>query len=146
MNKTIAVLLAAALTGSAGAALAHGRGGFHGGGHVPVAAHAGLVVGHPMHPFHPVHPIYHPHFVPHRVVGGTVIVGAPLYPYYGYPYYPGYAPYYDSYPDSTAYVEQQPQAVEPMFYCPDYRNYYPAVQSCPSQWLQVVPNQGGYPQ
>ena len=25
------------------------------------------------------------------------------------------------------------------YFCPDYRDYYPNVATCPSQWLQVVP-------
>ena len=60
-----------------------------------------------------------------------------------------YRPYY-SYP-RTVVVERQPEvyvqrqvAAAPAqqdywYYCPDSRTYYPYVQTCPSPWLQVVP-------
>src|SRR5690606_32713151 len=62
-----------------------------------------------------------------------------------------YRPHYYSYP-RTVVVERQPQvyvqrtpAAAPAaqqdywYYCPDSRTYYPYAQSCPSPWLQVVP-------
>ena len=131
MKKMIALLSGLVLFAVGGAALAHGHGGgshggsFHGGGF-----HGG---GHP----HSMHT--------HVFVGGAVVVGAPFYgyPYYYPPYY--YPPYYPSaYGDSydsepQTYIQQPQQSAEPRFYCPDYRAYYPAVQNCPSQWLQVAP-------
>ena len=39
------------------------------------------------------------------------------------------------------YVEQ---GSDLRYYCPDYRDYYPNVATCPSQWLQVVPAAAGY--
>lgn len=76
--------------------------------------------------------------------------GVPLiwrpYAYYPYSYYP--------YPPTTVVVERQPEvyvqqpppAPAPQtapanywYYCPDSRTYYPYVQTCPSNWLQVVP-------
>ncbi len=72
-------------------------------------------------------------------------------------YYPGYYggvpysyPY--SYPSTQVIVERQPQvyvqrettAAAPAspdfwYYCPDSQTYYPYAQTCPSEWLQVVP-------
>ena len=71
-------------------------------------------------------------------------------------YYPGYygaTPYAYSYPYTTqVIVERQPQvyvqrettAAAPAssdfwYYCPDSQTYYPYAQTCPSPWLQVVP-------
>ena len=46
---------------------------------------------------------------------------------------PGYDPYGYSYPygDYLGSI---------YWYCPDPAGYYPDVQTCPSAWLQVVPN------
>jgi hypothetical protein len=54
-------------------------------------------------------------------VGPPIIFGSGYYPY-GYSY-----PYPD---DSSSY----------QWYCSDPAGYYPDVQTCPSGWLQVVPN------
>jgi len=72
-------------------------------------------------------------------------------------YYPGYYPgYYGAapYPYTQVIVERQPQvyvqretttaAAAPAgsdfwFFCPDSQTYYPYAQTCPSPWLQVVP-------
>ena len=53
---------------------------------------------------------------------------------YAYPYGYSYSPYGYSYPygndsGSTLY-----------WYCGDPAGYYPDVQTCPSGWMQVVPN------
>lgn len=58
----------------------------------------------------------------------------------------------DPYPVTQVIVERQPQvyvqrevpANQPAasgywYYCPDSRTYYPYAQTCPSAWLQVVP-------
>jgi hypothetical protein len=140
MKKMIALLSGLVLFAAGGVALAHGHGGgSHGGG----GFHGGN--------FHGGHPVFvgHAHFVHHPVfVSGAVVVGSPFfygYPYYYPPYYPStYGDAYDSEPQQ--YIEQPQQSAEPLFYCPDYRAYYPAVQNCPSQWLQVAPNPGGYSQ
>ena len=65
---------------------------------------------------------------------GSFFIGAPIifgpgYYRYGYsdPY--GYSNPYDDYSGST------------YWYCRDPAGYYPDVQTCPSGWLQVVPNQ-----
>lgn len=52
----------------------------------------------------------------------TVVVPAPIY-----------VPEYVPVPAPAA------PAPELRYYCPDYRDYYPNVATCPSQWLQVVP-------
>jgi hypothetical protein len=75
-----------------------------------------------------------------------VVVSAPLfwYPPYPYPYgYPYVAPAYggSAYTETPQYVEQGDSI---RYYCPDYRDYYPNVASCPSPWMQVVPDQGAY--
>lgn len=60
--------------------------------------------------------------------------------------------YYPSYP-RTVVIQRQPEvyvqrevAAVPSgtqqdywYYCPDSRTYYPYAQTCPSPWLQVVP-------
>jgi hypothetical protein len=77
------------------------------------------------------------------IVGGAVVVGAPIFWYPPpYPYYPYVPPAYggDGYTTPT-YVEQGQIA----YYCPDYQDYYPNVTSCPSEWMQVVPDTGAYP-
>jgi hypothetical protein len=85
-----------------------------------------------------------PGFPPHRViVGGGVVVAGPYfwYPPYPYPYpYPGYAyetPAYGgpAYSSAPTYIEQG--AIS--YYCPDYQDYYPNVPTCPSPWMQVIP-------
>jgi hypothetical protein len=161
----IAIVLALALL--AGAELAQaargggGRGGGMGGGHAsgPITGRPPQFAGRPIHftggPTHftGVRPIVgvrpapvfagRPPFFPHNrvVVGTTVVVGAPFYwyPPYPYPYYP--YPAYPAYTEEPAYVEQ---GVDVRYYCPDYRDYYPTVQTCPSPWLQVVPGAAGY--
>lgn len=68
-------------------------------------------------------------------------------PYYAYPY-----PYPYSYPATQVIVERQPPvyverqttAAAPAssnvwYYCPDSQTYYPYAQTCPSPWLQVIP-------
>ncbi|MGD0885619.1 MAG: hypothetical protein ABSA46_12255 [Thermodesulfovibrionales bacterium] len=64
----------------------------------------------------------------------------------GYPYYPYYPSYYGAPPvvqeQTPVYVEPTPQQPEEQYYwyfCPDSKNYYPYVKSCPSGWLKVVP-------
>ena len=63
----------------------------------------------------------------------------PFFPvFYGVPlagYHP--APYYGSAYDTVPPTNAAPG--EPRFYCPDSRQYYPAVPSCRSAWLKVVP-------
>jgi hypothetical protein len=82
-------------------------------------------------------PFFHRHRV---IVGSTVVIGAPLF--YPYPYYPPvYAPA-PVYTEPPAYIEQ---GSEVYYYCPDSRQYYPDVPSCPSPWMQVLPGAGGYP-
>ena len=66
-------------------------------------------------------------------------------------YYRGYSGY-TPYPVTQVVVERQPQiyvqrettannttAPGYWYYCPDSRTYYPYAQTCPSAWLQVVP-------
>ena len=69
-----------------------------------------------------------------------IFIGAPLvaYPYYAYPrYYP--APVVAPAP---VYVEPAPQASSNYwYYCRESAAYYPYVQTCPSPWQPVVPNQ-----
>jgi hypothetical protein len=82
-----------------------------------------------------------PHFFHRRpVVRSTIVVAAPFFyypPVYAAPVYP--VPVYQEPP---VYVEQ---SSEVRYYCPDYRDYYPTVATCPSPWLQVLPGASGYP-
>lgn len=88
------------------------------------------------------------------IIGGAIVAGALLSPWY----YPGYYPgYYSTYPTvvevspaaPTVYV-QQPQAVQPAavaaadpgswwYYCNESRAYYPYVKECASPWQRVAP-------
>lgn len=141
MKRPIAILLGLALLASADAVLAHGgnRGGSHGGG-FGVGVHAGFHGGHhggrPIVGVRPVPVIVgRPHF--HRppvVVSSTIVVGAPFF------YYPPVYPV-PVYQEPPVYVEQ---SSEFRWYCPDYRDYYPNVSTCPSPWLQVLPGASGY--
>ncbi len=66
-------------------------------------------------------------------------------------YYPDYYRAVPYYPTTQVIVERQPQvyvqreapaaqvASNYWYYCPDSRTYYPYAQTCPSPWLQVVP-------
>jgi hypothetical protein len=113
----IACVAACAVLGGIGAANAQmhdgshaGGGGFHDGG----GSHGGG--------FHGGDGNHHGgRFHGHVFIGPPVIFGPGYYPY-GYSY-----PYGD---DLSSY----------QWYCRDPAGYYPDVQSCPSGWLQVVPN------
>jgi hypothetical protein len=67
--------------------------------------------------------------------------------YWPQPYF-----YAERYPSTQVIVERQPQVYvqrEPVaavpqpssywYYCPDSKTYYPYAQTCPSPWMQVVP-------
>jgi hypothetical protein len=76
------------------------------------------------------------------VVGSsTVVVAAPFFYYYPGYYYRRIYPV-PAYSEPPVYIEQ---ASEVRYYCPDYRDYYPSVSSCPSPWLRVLPGASGYP-
>lgn len=96
---------------------------------------------------------YHGHHSGYRGFSSSLnfVVGLPLYyrtytPHYVYPRY-----YYD-YPRTVivnttpppVYVQREVPATQAeasgyWYYCPDSQTYYPYVQSCASEWLQVVP-------
>ena len=173
MKRSIGILLGLALLANGGIVLARGGGGHggggsgrFGGGHMAVAGGARFTTGPTHFTTGPMHfttgpmqftggrfgvrpgvvvrpgPVFvgRPHFFHHRViVGSTVIVGAPFF-FFPPPYYP---PVYadPAYAEPPAYVEQ---GSDTRYYCPDYRDYYPNVQSCPSPWMEVVPGPGGY--
>jgi len=66
-------------------------------------------------------------------------------PYYYYPpYYPARRVIRSAPATSTVYVER-PKQVEPAYwyYCTEPRGYYPQVNSCSTDWLQVVPRKPG---
>jgi hypothetical protein len=68
--------------------------------------------------------------------------GSPAYPYY-YPYYYSGPPVIMQ-ENPSEYVQQPvPHTDEEnyWYFCPDSRNYYPYVKTCPSGWLKVVPPQ-----
>jgi hypothetical protein len=103
-----------------------------------VGFHAGHPIGRPFVGVRPG-PVFvgrPPFFHRQRVfVGGTVIIGAPLF--FPYPYYP------PVYVPPPAYIEQGGGVY---YYCPDYNDYYPNVASCPSQWVPVSSTASEYPQ
>lgn len=72
-----------------------------------------------------------------------VFIGGPLWippPYY-YPapvYYP--PPVYVERTAPPVYIEQSPATDNYWYYCQESKGYYPYVQSCPSNWMRVVPN------
>lgn len=149
MKRYVALLLALVLAASPAAALA-GRGGGRGGS---MGARAAPVGSH----FHS--PVVRPGFPPRTVTVNPVVVNpviSPVFPsrtvviggafFLGWPYY--YPPYYPpayaapAYADPPVYVEQGDGV---LYYCPDYRDYYPNVAECPSPWMQVLPGASGYP-
>jgi hypothetical protein len=160
MKRPIAILLGLTLLASADAVLA--RDGNRGGGHGGSAGHrgggfvAGAHVGHHgghhggrpsvgVRPIIGVGPVLvivgRPH--PHRrpvVISSTIVVAAPFFyypPAYAAPVYP--VPVYQ---EPAVYIEQ---GLEVRYYCPDYRDYYPAAATCPSPWMRVLPGASGYP-
>ena len=78
---------------------------------------------------------------PRVFIGGPYGWGNP-YPYYSYPYYPQPA-----YPQPIVIERLQPQVYvqqpepEPQYwyYCENPKGYYPSVNQCRNEWLQVVP-------
>ncbi len=66
---------------------------------------------------------------------GGVIIGGPIWMpppvYYPPPVYVERIP-------PPVYIEQPRQ--DYWYYCQESRSYYPYAQSCPSQWMKVVPN------
>jgi hypothetical protein len=65
--------------------------------------------------------------------------------YYAQPSYPSdsyYAPPAASDPQYQPPVAQAPQSPDYLYFCPDTRQYYPAVAECASGWLKVVPDSG----
>jgi hypothetical protein len=102
------------------------------------------------------------HRSPVIVGGGTIVVTAPWYPAYPYPYpYPYVAPVtggpayaeLPTYSDSPAYSDAPANSDVPgyterndyWYFCPDSQAYYPYVQTCPSPWVQVLPEPGPAP-
>ena len=151
MKRSISLFFGLVLFVGAGSVLARNGGGHsvgaHGGGVHFGGAHWGggrPVVGvHPAPVFRrpgPVvigRPAFHHR---HPVVRSTIVVAPFFYPY---PYYspPVYAA--PVYAEPPAYIEQ---GANVLYYCPDYRDYYPNVASCPSPWMQVLPGgTGAYP-
>lgn len=145
--KRIAILAGLALLANVGPVLAQGaRGGSyaasaarpaagsvagvnaarHGGG---PGGHSGHHHGHPRPPVAVVFPWWwHLHYGYRPYYSSPIVVTAPIY-----------VPIYTPVP--------VPASGEPSsdlrYYCPDYRDYYPNVATCPSQWLQVVPGPVG---
>lgn len=117
----IACIAACAVLGGIGASNAQMHDGSHAGGGVYGGRSDG---GHG----HGGDGVHHDGFHGRGVfVGPPIIYGPEYYPYdYAVPY--GYSyPYGDG--SGSVY-----------WYCRDPAGYYPDVQSCPSGWLQVVPN------
>jgi len=118
----VACIAAFALLGGIGAANAEmhgGGGGFHGGS----GSHdgGGFHGGGRFHDggFHGR--AFHGHSHVRAFIGAPIIFG------------PGYYSYDYAYP----YGDVEPQVY---WYCPNPAGYYPDVQTCPSGWTQVTPN------
>lgn len=77
------------------------------------------------------HPYPYHHHNSHFFYGGTVILGAPFF----FPPQVYVAPA-AVYTEPPVYIEQASQVY---YYCQDYRDYYPRVATCPSPWVQVLP-------
>ena len=106
----IACIAAFAVLGGIGATNAQMHGG---GGHGGGGFHGGG---------------FHDHSHRSFFIGAPIVFGPGYYPYdYSYPY--GYSYPYESQDSGANY-----------WYCPNPAGYYPNVQTCPSGWLQVVPN------
>jgi hypothetical protein len=119
----MACIAAFALLGGIEAANAQMHGGSHGGGfHGGSGPHSGGFHGGG----------FHRHSHSNFFIGAPIIFGPGYYYPYGYFY-----PYGD--PDA-AEVEPQDSGSNYWYYCPNPAGYYPDVQTCPSGWLQVVPN------
>lgn len=67
---------------------------------------------------------------------GGVVIGGPIWAPPPVFYYP--PPVYVERVPPPVYIEQPRQ--DYWYYCQESRAYYPYVQSCPSQWMKVVPN------
>jgi hypothetical protein len=117
----MAAIASFAILGGVGAANAQMHGGFHGGGgfHGHDGFHGGVHHGDAFHDGHHFH--------------GNVFFGAPVF------LGPGYYPYAYAYPYDYAYPYAD-GSVTTYWYCRDPAGYYPGVQSCPSGWMQVIPN------
>lgn len=144
MKRSIAILMGLAMLASAGAVPARDNGGGQGAGHRASGGFAragaqhrggGPGVHHGQHHRRPIvvirpgwwwHHGHHRHHHHHH--GSAFAVTVPLY-----------YPVYTSVP-APVYVEQ---GSEVRYYCPDYRDYYPNVATCPSQWMQVIPGAVG---
>ena len=144
MKRPIAILIGLAMLASADAVLARDNGGGQGvsggrhasGSFASAPRHQGGRPGvhnghhnghHNARPIVVVRPGWwwhhlHGHHGHHH--SSTVVVTAPFF-------YPVYTPV-----PVPVYVEQ---SSEVRYYCPDYRDYYPNVATCPSQWMQVIP-------
>ena len=95
-------------------------------------------------------PVYSPPLVVYpapriAVIGPPVIYSSPVYssPVYVFPGYsssPYYAPAYTPAPVYTyppAVAQTEPTVY---YYCAELQDYYPNVQSCPSNWMRVLPD------
>jgi hypothetical protein len=67
---------------------------------------------------------WHLHYGHHHHHSTTVVVPAPVHVPVSPPN-PAYPP--------------TPASADLLYYCPDHRDFYPNVATCPSQWLQVIP-------
>jgi hypothetical protein len=75
-----------------------------------------------------------------------VVVGAPLWwGWHPWHYYPPYERVIVERREPTVYVErdaadEQRDADQYWYFCPDSKTYYPYVKQCPSPWQRVVPH------
>jgi hypothetical protein len=127
MKKLVSVFLAVlALSFSTGAAAGDRFDGWHG-----------------WHGGHYGHDRYYKRDHGHRS-SFSIVLGAPLYwPRYNYYPYGWHSPSRVIVQQApVTWVQREPAAPaqsEYWYFCPDTRSYYPYTQTCPSEWLQVVP-------
>ena len=126
MKKLLFGFLAVAvlLAGSVVSSYADGRhgGGWHGGGGHGGGWHGGG---------------WHGGWrAPVVFVGPRFFVGSSLY--YPGPYYPGPYAYAPPVAPTPPVYTQTPQY---WYYCQNPAGYYPSVPQCPTQWLEVAPQQ-----
>lgn len=75
-----------------------------------------------------------------------VAIGAPLWwGWHPWHYYPPYERVIVERREPTVYVEkdaadEQRDADQYWYFCPDSKTYYPYVKQCPSPWQRVVPH------
>jgi len=121
--------------------------------YTPSAPHVSHVAPQYRPAYFPPRPVIRPAYTAYAplprmaTVSRVVVVPSPYYVAVSSYYNPGAAGYSAASSgwgwtpvDSVVGLAGQQQVQQDVrFYCPDYRAYYPEVQTCPSEWLKVIP-------